>query len=432
MSNQLTNGEYSLTLDSLGSLYLPDGVGVLRGVGGASVFMRDDSGPVGIGAAVGYNVVVDISFGVALTANGYTLQVADNGDINFPTGMKIASHGDTPNALNPTRMGHSNGLIFATTENTGIGIVPTTGIDIISETAITLNSITETTTIEVNSNLWTFELDGTINFPNGTRINSVNGVGAFGNDNGVAIGTSNPNCVYVDPINGVAINAEDPTNLGTAKTWNFFPDGNLMIPGGGRLYYSGERTVVAHSHGVSLAASSDVYVTLDNADGFNVNLPNITQDTAVAQATIDGTTMTVTSVTGTLVVGQTISGSVLVEATIIGGIAENTLIVSQLSGDPGGVGTYEISISQDLGVTFEVRASFMHVWSFEETGRTMVPFNVSIPVTSQGAAGDKAGMTAFDSDYMYVCTANWADASPSPQPDIWSRVALDNTAFDYS
>jgi hypothetical protein len=90
MSNQLTNGQYSLTLDSLGSLYLPDGVGVLRGLSGASVFMRDDGGPVGIGSAVGYNVVVDTSFGVALTADGRTLQLAPNGDVNFPSGMVVS------------------------------------------------------------------------------------------------------------------------------------------------------------------------------------------------------------------------------------------------------------------------------------------------------------------------------------------------------
>lgn len=41
------------------------------------------------------------------------------------------------------------------------------------------------------------------------------------------------------------------------------------------------------------------------------------------------------------------------------------------------------------------------------------------PVTSVGAAGDKAGMIAWNSNYIYVCTANY-DGSTS----IWKRAAI--------
>lgn len=41
------------------------------------------------------------------------------------------------------------------------------------------------------------------------------------------------------------------------------------------------------------------------------------------------------------------------------------------------------------------------------------------PSTSAGAAGDKRGMIAFDSNYLYVCIANY-DGSTA----IWKRLSL--------
>lgn len=46
------------------------------------------------------------------------------------------------------------------------------------------------------------------------------------------------------------------------------------------------------------------------------------------------------------------------------------------------------------------------------------------PSTSKGAAGDRAGMVAFSSTYIYYCTADYDGTT-----DIWSRVALDATAW---
>lgn len=41
------------------------------------------------------------------------------------------------------------------------------------------------------------------------------------------------------------------------------------------------------------------------------------------------------------------------------------------------------------------------------------------PSTTVGAAGDKAGMIAFDSNYVYICTANYTGSA-----NVWKRVAI--------
>lgn len=48
----------------------------------------------------------------------------------------------------------------------------------------------------------------------------------------------------------------------------------------------------------------------------------------------------------------------------------------------------------------------------------------SVPGSSKGAAGDAAGMLAFDADYMYVCTGSYNGTA-----NIWKRVELDGTSF---
>lgn len=429
MSNQLTNGEYSLTLDSLGAIQLPDGVGAFRSWNGVSVFMRDDDGPIGMGAAPGYNVYIDTSVGVAITAGGNgnekTLQLAPNGDVNFPSGMVVSLLGGI--SSNATVIGHSNGIIVAVDANNFLSVIPgsgeTRGVSLTSETTITLTS-DQPTTILVNGNEWSFEEDGTTYLPGGTRINKVGDVSGFANDLGAALGTSNPNCVYVSPTDGVTINVEDPANLGTAITWNFSPDSSMMIPGGGRLYYDGANTTLGHELGICIATSGSNHIHLTNDEGASVHIANSASVLVLGAATFSGTTMTVTSITqGTLAAGQVVAGPL---------ILQDTAIVGQLTGTAGSTGTYQVSIGQTVPDPSPFEAAFINLWKFGLDGRTTVPFNLSVPLMSQGAEGDKAGMTAFDNSYMYVCTADWVDNSPSPQPDIWSRVALDNTAFDYT
>lgn len=48
---------------------------------------------------------------------------------------------------------------------------------------------------------------------------------------------------------------------------------------------------------------------------------------------------------------------------------------------------------------------------------------VTAPTSSKGAAGDLAGMIAYDATYMYICNA----AYTTGLVDIWRRIALDVT-----
>lgn len=43
----------------------------------------------------------------------------------------------------------------------------------------------------------------------------------------------------------------------------------------------------------------------------------------------------------------------------------------------------------------------------------------SAPASTIGAAGDKLGMIAFDSNYVYICTANYTGSA-----NVWKRVAI--------
>jgi hypothetical protein len=51
-------------------------------------------------------------------------------------------------------------------------------------------------------------------------------------------------------------------------------------------------------------------------------------------------------------------------------------------------------------------------------GRLQV--NGIVPSTNKGAAGDKAGMIVVDNGYIYVCTADYTNGSPT----IWTKTAL--------
>jgi aminoglycoside phosphotransferase (APT) family kinase protein len=41
------------------------------------------------------------------------------------------------------------------------------------------------------------------------------------------------------------------------------------------------------------------------------------------------------------------------------------------------------------------------------------------PAATVGAAGDKKGMIAFDTNYLYICTADYTGSA-----NVWKRVAL--------
>jgi hypothetical protein len=85
-------------------------------------------------------------------------------------------------------------------------------------------------------------------------------------------------------------------------------------------------------------------------------------------------------------------------------------------GGKGGIVTIETDASIQRGTT--------NPWIFDLNGRTTFPV-ATAPAHSYGAAGDKAGMLAFDSTYIYYCTDDYVNNST----DIWKRVALVSAAW---
>ena len=81
------------------------------------------------------------------------------------------------------------------------------------------------------------------------------------------------------------------------------------------------------------------------------------------------------------------------------------------------VESYDIKAFQDTNTTDLYVANSIY------GGETGTIKNVSIgslpPSTSNGASGDRSGMIALDSSYIYYCTASYTDGVA----DIWKRVA---------
>ena len=121
----------------------------------------------------------------------------------------------------------------------------------------------------------------------------------------------------------------------------FLAEGSLIIPAGyGATAFSAGGFWVENAGSTTSALEQTAYV--NNGTGqvqFGSNWTSATATGAIAAdvvtGSIEGTTLTVTAVTsGQLNVGETITGT---------GIAAGTTILSQLSGTPGGDGTYQVS-----------------------------------------------------------------------------------------
>jgi hypothetical protein len=66
-----------------------------------------------------------------------------------------------------------------------------------------------------------------------------------------------------------------------------------------------------------------------------------------------------------------------------------------------------------------IQGGAQNLWTFNLDGKTTFPVNAA-PANNYGVAGDKAGMVAFDNNYVYYCTGNYVDNSTP----IWKRIAL--------
>jgi hypothetical protein len=89
--------------------------------------------------------------------------------------------------------------------------------------------------------------------------------------------------------------------------------------------------------------------------------------------------------------------------------------VEIITGDGESSNTWEFD--SNSGLTFPDATTQTTAWA---GGRV-----VAVPGASTGAAGDKAGDLAFDSQYIYYCTADYTDGIEN----IWKRVAWSNDTW---
>jgi hypothetical protein len=85
------------------------------------------------------------------------------------------------------------------------------------------------------------------------------------------------------------------------------------------------------------------------------------------------------------------------------------------SSNPSKIEFYNTKVGdsyQSLGMTLHASQTL------EVAGRVQIAGTV--PTTNKGAAGDKAGMIAVGGGFLYVCTADYTNGSPT----IWTKTAL--------
>ena len=183
--------------------------------------------------------------------------------------------------------------------------------------------------------------------------------------------------------------AAKPIKITTASNtnWTFGTDGNLTLP---------EGTTISDT-------SEIVAVTLDQfTDGGypGTQVFNKVSDT-LYELSPGGPYMTLISAIWRLKISTATyydSTDLISWGTVAGGL-------------PAPVGTLTRVSTMNLTVGSKV-------WAFGGDGRTTFPV-ATVPLHSFGAAGDKAGMLAFDVDYIYYCTADYVNDTT----DIWKRTA---------
>jgi hypothetical protein len=130
---------------------------------------------------------------------------------------------------------------------------------------------------------------------------------------------------------------------------NFLQEASMIVPAGlpVTLFSSGDFWV--KNDGASTSAVNQIAYT-NNSDGrvqFGSNWTGAAVTGAIAANVVTGSiaaqVLTVSAVTtGVLTAGQTISGT---------GVTAGTQVLNQLTGTPGGIGTYQVSVAQTVAST---------------------------------------------------------------------------------
>jgi hypothetical protein len=174
-------------------------------------------------------------------------------------------------------------------------------------------------------------------------------------------------------------------------------------------------TIVGAS--VDSASQGNSIIITGGANTSTGNGGDVTISGGTSADGVDG----VVTITNAVVTGD-LTGSVFAD--------DSTLLVDGVAGkivgpydngvvsiNPTNVTTYDIFVQQDANT------NDLYVANSIRGGSTGDIKNVRIsstaPTNSTGADGDQAGMIAFDSTYIYYCTAAYTDGVA----DIWKRVA---------
>ena len=467
----LTNGGmYSATIDQAGNLTVPGNIApdtdISWDLGAPDYRFRDIylSGMIRLGdyhnltvddtglQVDGINVKESINLGYLIN-EGYVFSVNSDSTISFPndtlalsplTNFSVNTSGEiqtTTTITNPgsgygvgpsigmssTTGGSGTGMTvsFSAIDGGGVGSItiinPGTGYQ--TGDVLTINDGNNDAEFQLNiaaeSYNWTFDSSGNTTFPGKVSFESsaineyylaqalvfekssaYKGIATSG-------GTSDVKAVetliivggdaYADPATGARTDQGGDINLFAGQG---SPAGAVTITGG-RGTVPGDVNI---NGGVALAPASGT------GSGGAVRVIGGSGNTAAVGGNVvigggpgnggNGGSVVISGGTGTNTGAGTNGGNV----TIQGGTA-------QTAGGVGGKISLKTNSYPQGGAEYQ--------WDFAVNGKTTFPVNAA-PANNYGAAGDKAGMVAFNNNYVYYCTADYVNTSTP----IWKRIAL--------
>ena len=265
---------------------------------------------------------------------------------------------------------------------------------------------------------WEFGTDGSLTLPNGTVIGNPEGAGTSGMtapiDTVFLLETSESPVTTVTSILNPGSGAIPSNSTGTAGVRYL-----LSGPGGAGVGMQVRFTSGGYAGG-QILNTTDIEI-INPGTGYQTG-----DQLTILNGNNDCTfVINVTSFNNTWTFGT--DGSLTLPGRVQGG--------------PGGCNSIDLSWDLTIGGGKLIRinpgsggVASDKFWNFGPDGSILFPDltvqttayeKVAVPITSKGTSGDHAGQVAFDSDYIYYCTASYDGDN-----NIWKRVALDATSWD--
>jgi hypothetical protein len=243
--------------------------------------------------------------------------------------------------------------------------------------------------------------------------------------------------------------------------WHFSSNGALTLPGGGEigktqaelLTISGGNVTVLNQiytkvNDNTYLGSDGCYVFRDENTGGYWRLREVSTDIYQSPDLLTWTVFTYAGQGGSspaptgVLSRETTSTDITVNSNTWNFDKNGNLTLpGRVQGGPGGANSIDLSWDLTIGGGKLIRinpgsggVASDKFWNFGPDGSILFPDltvqttayeKVAVPITSKGTSGDHAGQVAFDSDYIYYCTASYDGDN-----NIWKRVALDATSWD--